>query len=89
LWMAPALQEISVAATVGQYSRLFGLFARQLPLALMSSASEVPIGLATLLAMPFVGVSWLLVDFISHHHIKRLASRGRIKRSAAGIPLVA
>ncbi|WP_299775514.1 hypothetical protein [uncultured Tateyamaria sp.] len=32
--MAPALQEISVAATVGQYSRLFGLFARQLPLAL-------------------------------------------------------
>ena len=29
-----------------------------------------------------------LGDFVSHHHIKRLASRGRIKRSAAGIPLV-
>ena len=30
----------------------------------------------------------LLVDFVSHHHIKRLASLGRIKRLAAGIPLV-
>ena len=33
-----------VIATVCQYSRVFGLFAWQLPLALMSSASKVPIG---------------------------------------------
>jgi len=42
--MAPALQEISVIAMVRQYSRVSGLFAWQLPLALMSSASKVPIG---------------------------------------------
>ena len=44
VWMAPALQEISVIAMVGQYSRVSGLFAWQVPLALMSSASKVPIG---------------------------------------------
>ena len=44
VWMAPALQEISVIAMVCQYSRVSGLFAWQLPLALMSSASKVPIG---------------------------------------------
>ena len=47
VWMAPALQEISVIAMVCQYSRVSGLFAWRLPLALMSSASEVPIGLTT------------------------------------------
>jgi hypothetical protein len=44
VWMAPALQGISVIAMVCQYSRVSGLFAWLLPLALMSSASEVPIG---------------------------------------------
>ncbi len=44
VWMAPALQEFFVIATVCQYSRVSGLFARRLPLALMSSASKVPIG---------------------------------------------
>ena len=44
MWMAPALQEISVIAMVCQYSRVSGLFVRRLPLALMSSASKVPIG---------------------------------------------
>ena len=44
VWMAPALQEFSVIATVCQYSRVSGLFAWRLPLALMSSASKVPIG---------------------------------------------
>ena len=44
VWMAPALQEISVIAMVCQYSRVSGLFAWRLPLALMSSASKVPIG---------------------------------------------
>ncbi|WP_212635073.1 hypothetical protein, partial [Aliiruegeria lutimaris] len=72
--MAPALQEISVVAMVCQYSRVSGLLVWRLPLALMSSASKVPIGLTTSRAMPFDGVSLLLVDFISHHHIKRLAS---------------
>jgi len=48
LWMAPALQEFfGDYALACQYSRLSGLFARRLPLALMSSASEVPIGFAT------------------------------------------
>ncbi len=47
VWMAPALQAIFVIATVGQYSRVSGLFAWRLPLALMSSASKVPIGLTT------------------------------------------
>ena len=42
--MAPALQEISVIAMVCQYSRVSGLFMWRLPLALMSSASKVPIG---------------------------------------------
>jgi hypothetical protein len=32
---------------VCQYSRVSGLFVRRLPLALMSSASKVPIGSAT------------------------------------------
>jgi hypothetical protein len=36
-----------VIAMVCQYSRVSGLFAWRLPLALMSSASEVPIGLTT------------------------------------------
>ncbi|MGC3940816.1 hypothetical protein ACOTTU_23695, partial [Roseobacter sp. EG26] len=40
VWMAPALQEISVVAMVCQYSRVSGLFAWRLPLALMSSASK-------------------------------------------------
>ncbi|MEL7257206.1 MAG: hypothetical protein AAFN80_05095 [Pseudomonadota bacterium] len=44
VWMAPALQEFFVIAMVCQYSRVSGLFAWQLPLALMSSASKVPIG---------------------------------------------
>nr|WP_322864847.1 hypothetical protein [Aquicoccus sp. G2-2]MEA1112075.1 hypothetical protein [Aquicoccus sp. G2-2] len=44
VWMAPALQAISVIAMVCQYSRVSGLFAWRLPLALMSSASKVPIG---------------------------------------------
>ena len=54
--MARALQEISVVATVGENSRLSGLFARLLPLAWMSSASKLSIGLTTLMAMPLVGV---------------------------------
>jgi len=44
VWMAPALQAISEIAMVCQYSRVSGLFAWQLPLALMNSASKVPIG---------------------------------------------
>jgi hypothetical protein len=87
VWMAPALQAIFAIAMVCQYSRVSGLFTWRVPLALMSSASKVPIGLVTSRAGTFVGVSLLLVDFVSHHHIKRLASLGRIRRSAAGIPL--
>jgi hypothetical protein len=45
--MGPALQEISVIAMVCQYSRVSGLFAQRLLLAMMSSASKVPIGLTT------------------------------------------
>jgi hypothetical protein len=37
--------------------------------------------------MPFVGVSWLLVDFVSHHHINRLASLGRVIRSDGRLPV--
>ncbi|MEM8977822.1 MAG: hypothetical protein AAGD43_37710, partial [Pseudomonadota bacterium] len=44
VWMAPALQEIFAIAMVCQYSRVSGLFVQRLPLALMSSASKVPIG---------------------------------------------
>jgi len=44
VWMAPALQAFFVVAMVCQYSRVSGLFAWRLPLALMSSASKVPIG---------------------------------------------
>jgi len=57
VWVAPALQAIFVIATVCQYSRVFplpgsgllanherGLFTWRLPLAMMSSASKVPIG---------------------------------------------
>ncbi|WP_207796995.1 hypothetical protein, partial [Tritonibacter scottomollicae] len=47
VWMAPALQEIFVIAMVCQYSRVSGLFVWLLPLALMSSASKVPIGSTT------------------------------------------
>lgn len=86
--MAPTLQAIFVIAMVCQYSRVSGLFAWQLPLALMSSASKVPIGFATSRAGTLNGVSLLLVDFVSHHHIKRRAFLGRIKRSAAGILLL-
>jgi len=42
--MAPALQAFFVIAVISQYSRVSGLFAWRLPLALMSSASKVPIG---------------------------------------------
>jgi len=42
--MAPALQAIFAIAMVCQYSRVSGLFVWRLPLALMSSASKVPIG---------------------------------------------
>ncbi len=82
------IASVFCVAIIHQNSRVSGLFMWRLPLALMSSASKVPIGLTTSRAGTFVGVSLLLVDFVSHHHIKRLASRGRIKRSAAGIPLV-
>jgi hypothetical protein len=44
VWMAPALQAIFAIAMVCQYSRVSGLFVWRLPLALMSSASKVPIG---------------------------------------------
>ena len=44
VWVAPALQAIFVIATFCQYSRVSGLFAWRLPLAMMSSASKVPIG---------------------------------------------
>ncbi|MDX1744011.1 MAG: hypothetical protein R3186_10510, partial [Ruegeria sp.] len=44
VWMAPASQAFFVIAIIGQYSRVFGLFAWRSPLALMSSASKVPIG---------------------------------------------
>ena len=44
VWMASALQAIFAIAMVCQYSRVSGLFAWRLPLAMMSSASKVPIG---------------------------------------------
>ena len=47
MWMTPALQAFFVIAMVCQYSRVSGLFAWRSPLALMSSASKVPIGLTT------------------------------------------
>lgn len=57
------------------------------PLALMSSASEVPIGLSTSEAADIPGVSWLLVDLVPHHHVKRLASLGRRFVSGRGLPV--
>ena len=44
VWMAPALQAFFAIAMVCQYSRVSGLFAWRLPLAMMSFASKVPIG---------------------------------------------
>ena len=51
------------------------------PLALMSSASKVRIGLTTLRAGTFVGVSLLLIGFVLHHDHQRLAFLSRLIRS--------